>query len=184
MLTTLQRLLLRWWSRTSRRTISARWSGLRFASQTKIEPLVDLECCLVSIAILHLRDEVEVIASALALAVVTEPAVLREGHFEYVLTGAFMNRARAFESIPVASAAHVGREAIVFEHLLKRHSGLDDREVDEWFCHVMIMSLVFAGCLRRANTSAAHGIRRPDLAGVDGSSPVCRDDVHPRIVKS
>jgi hypothetical protein len=70
----------------------------------------------------------------------------------------------------------------VLEHLLKRHSGFNGREVDEWFCHVMIMSLVFAGCLRCANTSTAHGIRRPDLAGVDGSSPVCRDDVHPRAV--
>ena len=115
-------------------------SGLRFASQTKVEPLVELDRRFVSIAVLHLRDEVEVIAAALALAVVTEPAVLRKGHFEDVLTGAFMNRARAFEAVAIANAAHAGRQTVMLQHLLKRHGGLDCREVDECFCHGMIMS--------------------------------------------
>jgi hypothetical protein len=114
----------------------------------------------VGIAVLHLCDEVEVIASALARAVVTEPAVLREGHFENVLTGAFVNRARAFQAIPVASAAHVGREAIVFKHLLKRHGGFDRAEVDEWFCHMIMSCLGVCGMFASCNTSTAHGISR------------------------
>lgn len=71
------------------------------------------------ITIFHLCDEIEVIATAFACAVVTEPAVLRKGHFEDVLTGAFVNRAGAFKAIAVASAAHLGREAVMVEHLLK-----------------------------------------------------------------
>lgn len=115
-------------------------SGLRLASQTKVEPLVEFERRLVSIAVFHLRDEVEVIAAALALAVVTEPAVLRKGHFEDVLTGAFMNRARAFEAVTIANAVHAGRQTVMLQHLLKRHSSFDCRKVDECFCHGMIMS--------------------------------------------
>lgn len=41
-----------------------------------------------------------VIAPALALALATESAVLREGHIEHVLTGVFVDRARAFQGHP------------------------------------------------------------------------------------
>ena len=103
----------------NRRAIATWRSRLRVAGKAKVEPLVDTQCRFVGIAILHLRNEVEVIATALARAVVTEPAILRKGHFEDVLTGAFVNRAGAFKAVAVASAAHLGREAVMVEHLLK-----------------------------------------------------------------
>ena len=116
-----------------RRAIATWRSRLRFASKAEVEPLVDAQRRFMGITIFHLRYEIEVIATALACAVVTEPAVLRKGHFEDVLTGSFVNRAGAFKAIAVASAAHFGREAVMFKHLLKRHGGLDGRKVDEWF---------------------------------------------------
>jgi hypothetical protein len=70
----------------------------------------------VGIAILHLCDEVEMIASAFACGEMTEPAVLRERHFEGVFPGGFwVNRARAVKAIAVASAFHSGGEAVMLQ---------------------------------------------------------------------
>ena len=109
------------------------------------------------IAILHLRNEVEVIATALARAVVTEPAVLRQGYFEGVLAGAFVNRAGAFEAIAVASAAHLGREAVMVEHLLKRNGRFDRSKINELFGHDNELCVgvcgTFAGCKHLRSSS-------------------------------
>lgn len=109
------------------------------------------------------------ITAAFACGEMTEPAVLRERHLEGVFRGGFwVNGTRAVEAVAVASAFHSGGEAVMLKYLLKRHSGFDRREVDEGFCHkIMNCALVFVGRLQDANTSAAHGIRRQGLAGVD-----------------
>lgn len=91
------------------------------------------------------------IASAFACGEMTEPAVLRERHFEGVFPGGFwVNRAGSFEAVAVSSALHGGGEAVMFEHLLKRNSRFDRPKINELFGHNNELCVgvcgTFAGC--------------------------------------
>ena len=89
------------------------------------------------IAVLHLRNEVEMIAAAFACGEMTEPAVLAERHFERVFAGGFrVDGARAVEAIAIASPVHFGCEAVMLQHLREGHGGFDRREVNEGSSHV------------------------------------------------
>jgi len=109
--------------------------------ESQRKPLISLEGRGVDIGLFHLGDEVQRVASALAVGE-TVPAFFAESDLELSLVGTLMNRAGAFQAVAIADDPHERAKVVVVKHLLHGERGFDGREVNERFSHEANLSWI------------------------------------------